>query len=597
MLKSIFGEIAMKSNQRQKDILFSVIVFCCAFAVNLLIQKLFTTQTLVPMIFVFGVFLISLKTHGYCYGITSAIVSVFAVNFAFTYPYYVFDFFVEESILSAVIMMVVAVSTSTLNIRIRDQEKLRSENEKERMRGNLLRAISHDLRTPLTSIYGSSSTLISKYDALPKEQQLKLLGEIQEDSEWLIRMVENLLSVTRIDGAKVEVVKTPTVLDELIDSVLMKFSKKHPNQKVITQIPEEFVDIPMDSLLIEQVLLNLLENAVFHAKGMTELTLSVSLVGDKAVFEVSDNGCGLPEDALQKIFTGSYEKSAARWTGPAAIWGSDYLYALPSSKRTAVTLPQKTERAAVRYSALRWKEGVRTMGNNKYKILIVEDEANIRSFIKANLETSDYQVLCAETCALGIMMYASHRPDLIVLDLGLPDRDGLDLIQKVRESATVPIIVLSARSNERDKVEALDLGANDYITKPFGTEELLARIRAVLRSHRHSEEEESSPGGKFHLQDLLIDYDTRQVFVGKEEIDLTQTEYNIMAFLSVHAGKVLTYAAIIRSVWGYSDYGSVKKLQVNMKNIRKKMGVTPGEKRYIINELGVGYRMLAEDEA
>lgn len=122
-------------------------------------------------------------------------------------------------------MLAVAVFTSTLNSRIRDQEKLRTENEKERMRGNLLRAISHDLRTPLTSIYGSSSTLISKYDALPKEQQLKLLGEIQEDSEWLIRMVENLLSVTRIDGAKVEVVKTPTVLDELIDSVLMKFSK------------------------------------------------------------------------------------------------------------------------------------------------------------------------------------------------------------------------------------------------------------------------------------------------------------------------------------------------------------------------------------
>ena len=577
----------MKNRQRQKDILFSILIFGSAFAVNLLIQKLFTTQTLVPMIFVFGVFLISLITHGYCYGITSAIVSVFAVDFVFTYQYYVFGFFVEESILSAVIMMVVAVSTSTLNIRIRDQEKLRSENEKERMRGNLLRAISHDLRTPLTSIYGSSSTLLSKYDELPKEQQLKLLGEIQEDSEWLIRMVENLLSVTRIDGAKVKVVKTPTVLDELIDSVLMKFSKKHPNQKVITQIPDEFVDIPMDSLLIEQVLLNLLENAVFHAKGMTELILSVSLAGDKAVFEVADNGCGIPEDALQKIFSGSY----------AAIWGSDYLCALPSSRRTAVTLPQKTGRAAVRYSALRWKEGVRTMGNNKYKILIVEDEANIRSFIKANLETSDYQVLCAETCALGIMMYASHRPDLIVLDLGLPDRDGLDLIQKVRESDTVPIIVLSARSNERDKVEALDLGANDYITTPFGTEELLARIRAVLRSHRHSKEEERSPGGKFRLQDLLIDYDTRQVFVGKEEIDLTQTEYNIMAFLSVHAGKVLTYAAIIRAVWGYSDYGSVKKLQVNMMNILKKMGVTPGEKRYIINELGGGYRMLAEDEA
>ena len=235
------------------------------------------------------------------------------------------------------------------------------------------------------------------------------------------------------------------------------------------------------------------------------------------------------------------------------------------------------------------------MGNNKFKILIVEDEANIRSFIKANLETSDYQVLCAETCALGMMMYASHRPDLIVLDLGLPDRDGLDLIQKVRESDTVPIIVLSARSNERDKVEALDLGANDYITKPFGTEELLARIRAVLRSHRHSEEDESSPDGKFRLQDLLIDYDTRQVFVGKEEIDLTQTEYNIVAFLSEHAGRVMTYAAIVRAIWGDTDASSTKKLQVNMANIRKKLGSRPGSNTYILNELGVGYRMIEED--
>ena len=206
----------MKHQQRQEDILFSVCVFFGAFAINLLIRKLFTTQTLVPMIFVFGVFLISLKTHGYCYGIVSAVLSVFAVNFAFTYPYYTLDFFVEESILSAIIMLVVAVSTSTLNSRIRDQENLRAESEKERMRGNLLRAISHDLRTPLTSIYGSSSTLISKKDALSEEQQLKLLGEIQEDSEWLIRMVENLLAVTRIDGAKVKVVKTPIVLDEVL---------------------------------------------------------------------------------------------------------------------------------------------------------------------------------------------------------------------------------------------------------------------------------------------------------------------------------------------------------------------------------------------
>lgn len=236
------------------------------------------------------------------------------------------------------------------------------------------------------------------------------------------------------------------------------------------------------------------------------------------------------------------------------------------------------------------------MSNNKYKILIVEDEAGIRNFIKTNLETSDYQVICAETYTLGMMMYPSHHPDLIILDLGLPDRDGLDLIQNVRKSDTIPIIVLSSRSNEKDKVEALDLGANDYITKPFGTDELLARIRAVLRSHRQGAETASTRSGKYKFQDLLIDYDKRQVFIGRDEIDLTQTEYNIMAYLSTHTGKVMTYAAIIHAVWGYSDYGSIKKLQVNMKNIRKKMGVTPGEKRYIINELGVGYRMLEDND-
>lgn len=236
------------------------------------------------------------------------------------------------------------------------------------------------------------------------------------------------------------------------------------------------------------------------------------------------------------------------------------------------------------------------MSNNKYKILIVEDEAGIRNFIKTNLETSDYQVICAETYTLGMMMYPSHHPDLIILDLGLPDRDGLDLIQNVRKSDTIPIIVLSARSNEKDKVETLDLGANDYITKPFGTDELLARIRAVLRSHRQGAGTASTRSGKYKFQDLLIDYDKRQVFIGRDEIDLTQTEYNIMAYLSTHTGKVMTYAAIIHAVWGYSDYGSIKKLQVNMKNIRKKMGVTPGEKRYIINELGVGYRMLEDND-
>ena len=235
------------------------------------------------------------------------------------------------------------------------------------------------------------------------------------------------------------------------------------------------------------------------------------------------------------------------------------------------------------------------MGNNKYKILIVEDEANIQSFIKANLETSDYQVLCAETCALGIMMYASHRPDLIILDLGLPDRDGMSLIQEVRKMDTVPIIVLSARSNERDKVEALDLGANDYITKPFGTEELLARIRTTLRRADRIKVSQGIQRDVYQVKDLVVDISKHQVTLGGQLIHFTQNEFKILELLAIHAGKVLTYDFILQHVWGpYSGNSSNQILRVNMANIRRKLGENPSEPKYIYTELGIGYRMLED---
>ena len=233
------------------------------------------------------------------------------------------------------------------------------------------------------------------------------------------------------------------------------------------------------------------------------------------------------------------------------------------------------------------------MSNNKYKVLVVEDDNNISNVIQTVLETNGYQVLTAQRCGQGILVFTSHVPDLVVLDLGLPDVDGVEFIRTVRRESMVPIIVLSARTEENDKVEALDLGANDYITKPFGTAELLARVRASLRINRMNIQA-AVPSSVFMLEDLVIDYDRRQVSVGGNLIHMTQTEYNILSFLSQHVGKVMTYSAIIRSIWGTMDNGSVKKLQVNMANIRKKLGCAPGVNRYIINELGVGYRMLDE---
>ena len=231
------------------------------------------------------------------------------------------------------------------------------------------------------------------------------------------------------------------------------------------------------------------------------------------------------------------------------------------------------------------------MSNNKYKILVVEDDRNILSMIQTVLDMGGYQVLTAQRCRQGILMLSSHVPDLVVLDLGLPDMDGEEFIRLARRSSMIPIIVLSARTDERDKVSALDLGANDYITKPFGTAELLARVRASLRINRMNLQA-VTPSNVFVLDDLEIDYDRRQVRVAGNVVHMTQIEYNILSLLSQQVGKVMTYSAIIGFIWGAMDDGSIKKLQVNMANIRRKLGCRPGENRYIINELGVGYRML-----
>ncbi len=233
------------------------------------------------------------------------------------------------------------------------------------------------------------------------------------------------------------------------------------------------------------------------------------------------------------------------------------------------------------------------MNNNKYKILVIEDENNIRSLVKTILQANGYQVILADSYSSGYTMYSSYTPDIVILDLGLPDKDGLEFIKSVRQTDYTPILVLSARSSEDDKVSALDLGANDYITKPFGTAELLARVRAAFRNYRVNQST-AAFNERFVLLDLCIDYNKRVVTMCGEEIKLTQTEYNILAFLSQNTGMVLTYAAINKEIWGFSDALSTKRLQVNMANLRKKLGSKPGANNYIINELGVGYRMRDE---
>ena len=287
-----------------KDSLITLFALACAFGLSILFQYKFDVEEHVTTVFVFAVFLISLLTKGYFYGVAAAFVGTVAVNYAFAFPFFSIDFTTPVNLISGMVMIAIAVLTSALLTKLKKHEAMKAESEKERMRANLLRAVSHDLRTPLTTIYGSSTTLLENSEAMTEEQKLKIVTGIKEDSEWLVRMVENLLSITRIDSGKVRITKTPTVLEELIDSVILKFKKRYPEQKVILELPEELIVIPMDAILIEQVTVNILENAVQHAEGMTQLTLRVYSLGGQAVFEIMDDGCGINPKRLETIFTG-----------------------------------------------------------------------------------------------------------------------------------------------------------------------------------------------------------------------------------------------------------------------------------------------------
>ena len=233
---------------------------------------------------------------------------------------------------------------------------------------------------------------------------------------------------------------------------------------------------------------------------------------------------------------------------------------------------------------------------NKPLILVVEDDIPVRNLITITLKTHGYRYLTAGTGDGAVVEASSHNPDVVLLDLGLPDMDGLDILRQLRSWSTLPVVVVSARSHEQDKVSALDLGADDYLTKPFGTDELLARVRTAIRHTRTaSGNSEIAQQGTYTVGDLTIDYNKHQVLVRGENAKLTLSEFRIVALLGKHAGRVMTYDSIIKELWGPRASGDNQILRVNMANIRRKIEKNPAEPEYLFTEVGVGYRM-AESE-
>ncbi|GGA19786.1 response regulator [Paenibacillus physcomitrellae] len=233
--------------------------------------------------------------------------------------------------------------------------------------------------------------------------------------------------------------------------------------------------------------------------------------------------------------------------------------------------------------------------NNKPVILVVEDDKPIRKLITTTLETQGYKYLTAHTGEASILETLSRAPDLMILDLGLPDIDGVEIIRKIRTWSNLPIIVVSARSEDRDKIEALDAGADDYLTKPFSVEELLARLRVSLRRIRNDSTKLLSDSSIYTNGSLKIDYSAGCVWLSGEEVHLTPSEYKILCLLAKNSGKVLTYNYMINEIWGSHSY-DIPALRVFMATLRKKIEKTSSQNKFIQTHIGVGYRMLQLSE-
>ena len=274
----------------------------------------------VALIYILTIIMISYHTDKYRYGIISGIVSVFFINYLFTYPFGQFSFAVSGYPFTFMVMYFISILTSATTFRMKDQarkineaEKFLAEAEKEKLRANLLRAVSHDLRTPLTSMIGASSSYLENEAALPPEEKRKLVSEIYEDANWLLNMVENLLTVTRIRNDSASVNKSLEPVEEVMSEAVFRLKKRIPDANIRVLLPEEFVMIPMDATLIEQVMVNLMENAVFHAGSTEPIECRAEIGRDTVTFFVTDQGVGIDEDKLETIFdgTGQTENSSA----------------------------------------------------------------------------------------------------------------------------------------------------------------------------------------------------------------------------------------------------------------------------------------------
>lgn len=486
-------------------------------------------------------------------------------------------------------------------------QRMEAEEELERLRRDFLGMVSHELKTPLTAIKGAAAMVLGS--SLPTDPQdtRELFEIINEQADKLRDLLDSVLDITRIEAGAFSVHTEPGDLQELLAGVRTVFSQSGPS-RIQLEFQGVLPPVQMDKRRIEQVLTNLVGNAVKFSPPGSPIIITAQQDDDSVVVQVKDQGMGIAADKLLKLFqkfsrVHDEEDRGIAGTGlglaickgiidahGGRVWaespgegaGSVFTFTLPiASKAPALASPSVLHRGE-HLGRVR-RSGERT------KVLAVDDDVQIRRLLQRSLEAGGYHPITTGEPEQTVTLVEQEEPDLVLLDMMLPGMSGLEVLKRIREFTGVPVIFLTGRDSQEDIVQALQLGADDYVTKPFSPQELLARIEAVLRRRVLSDTIEARP--PFKLDALSVNFAERSVTLKGARVSLSATEYKILYELATNAGKVLTYDHLLHQVWGPEYSGESGLVRSFIRDLRRKLHDDAQNPSYILTERGVGYRM------
>ena len=461
----------------------------------------------------------------------------------------------------------------------------------DELRRSLLSAVSHDLRTPLAAAKAAVSSLRSDDVGFSPEDTAELLATVEESVDQLTALVGNLLDSSRLAAGVVRPELRRVYLEEVVPRALLGirraatgFGGNGPDR---VKVEVDDAVVMADPGLLERVLVNLIDNALRYAPDGV-VRVNAGRVGERVLINVVDEGPGVPRGAEEQMFEpfqrlGDHDNSSGVGLGLSVARG--FVEAMGGTV-AATDTPGGGLTVVVDLAAPDGGSGVMT----KTRVLVIDDEPQILRALRINLSVRGYEVITAPTGAAALHAAAEHRPDVVILDLGLPDMSGIEVLEGLRGWLSAPVIVLSARTDSSDKVEALDAGADDYVTKPFGMDEFLARLRAAVRRAAAASDTDEPV---VETSSFTVDLAAKKVTRNGDEVHLTPTEWGMLEMLVRNRGKLVGREELLKEVWGPAYAKETHYLRVYLAQLRRKLEADPSHPKHLLTEAGMGYRFQA----